>query len=379
MPTDDAESSERCWLLISVQSGMHQGALAADTGRGVLIGQAATCDLVLMDAGVPSEALRLATENGAIVVEALGEGVESNGEPLRPGRTASGAESLRLNIAGVRIGAELIHRRHSPTQAPSTKRRSRLPYLVGGTALAGVLAVAAAAAVAPSDARTPGDDPSRSLEQVIADFNARGASITIAAGHTGPVLQGVVADAAARTALDKALTAAGARADVRVQSARLMTESLDRMARLAGHGCEARHLGGGRFDCGLGLPDASAVQRMHELAAQVPGVQSLALRAAPPAEVVPKPPPEPSPLPPLAVITVPDRPKPPLPSIRHVAIGPRGGLAIDSSGRTLRVGDEFEGGRVVAIRFNALEVAYQGRRYSVAVGTALDSPLITQP
>jgi hypothetical protein len=151
-----------------------------------------------------------------------------------------------------------------------------------------------------------------------------------------------------------------------------MGESLTRLALLAGRPCEAKYLGGGRFECDAGVADQSVVTQLSALAQQVPGVVALEVRARAPepaAAVMATVAAEPAP----AVVPAPVVVRPRLPVIRHVAIGERESFAYDGNGRRLRVGDSVDGAKVMNIRFEGVEFLRERQRYQVGVTPMLTS------
>ena len=222
----------------------------------------------------------------------------------------------------------------------------------------------------------------QTVQGLIDNFNAQGAQIVLRDGPTGkPQLHGLVADSTMRHRLEHELQVTGFRVGVQLHDARQMAESLTRLALLADQHCEARHLGGGRFECDAGVVDSEGLANLHTLASQVPGVVDLQVRALKPlqATVVAVAPAAPEPEP--VAVVVPPAPKPfqALPVIRNVAVGARSSFAYDGRGRKLRVGDRVDGATVTRIQLSGVEFMRDEQRYMVGVTPVLlaAAPLAT--
>jgi hypothetical protein len=178
------------------------------------------------------------------------------------------------------------------------------------------------------------------------------------------VLRGLIADDPMRERIEREVLAAGLQVEFQLHDVRRMGESLKRLALLAGHPCDARHVADGRFECDAGVAAPEVAQRLRALAEQVPGVVAFEVRARAPEVPVPAKPPEP------VVVKAPPPPEPPpapWPQIRHVVLGTSGSFVIDTQGRKLRVGDNVDGARVQQIRFDAVDFIRAGQRHTAIV------------
>jgi hypothetical protein len=213
-----------------------------------------------------------------------------------------------------------------------------------------------------------------SLQRLVDAFNAQGAQIAIVQRAGGaPMLRGLVADDPMRERLERELQSAGVQVELELHDVRRMGESLNRLALLAGHACDARHVADGRFECDAGVAAPGVVQRLRALAEQVPGVVTFDVRArAPEVPQIPVRPPEP-----VVVKVVPrvEPPPAPWPQVRHVVLGSNGSFVIDGQGRRWRVGDIVDGARVTQIRFDAVDFVRAGQRHT-AIVVAADSPAL---
>jgi hypothetical protein len=375
---------------------VHSGAaFVAEANQSVLVGNSPACDLVLMDTGVKAQSLRLFEQNGALVAEVSDTAILHDGGVLATGLKAFSQRHARLRVGSADIDVELLsvpQRRPSRPEGDARRRanasaftkqkpqRSWVSFTLVVASIAAVLGVVGGAVNASSGLHYRPIEASRSVGSVVDAFNARGAQIEVAAdAEKKALLRGTVTDAAMRRELERELTASGLNPGLQLHEVQQMAESLTRLARLTGYVCETRHLGEGRFACDAEVPDAQAVDRLSALAAQVPGVQSL---AATPRQIDP-PVVEPEPVaPPVAVAPPPPpvRPSVPFPVISHVLIGDSRSMAIDADGRTLRVGDQVEGAKVVAIRFDSVELEFGRQRYKVGVATQTSAAgLATNP
>jgi hypothetical protein len=268
------------------------------------------------------------------------------------------------------LASALVH------AAPAPAQRNWATAALAGLMLTAALAAAGGAVNASSYLSI--QSKTRTFNSVMEPFNARGAQLVLTTNSDDkPLLRGLIVDAAMKDQLERELRAAGLNAELQFNDVQQMGESLTRLARLAGHRCEARHLGGGRFECDAGLLDAKGVTSLQALAAQVPGVVELKVRAITP-PTLPQP---------TLVATTPDAPvraeplkpvaRPLLPIIRHVAVGESVSLAYDGYGRKLRVGDVVGGAKVIAIRFEGVEFQRDRQRYTVTVTPEIASAAST--
>ncbi|MDT7836042.1 FHA domain-containing protein [Aquabacterium sp. OR-4] len=295
-------------VLVSVRRGLHGGAAyVGQPGEDVRVGSDGSCDLVLMDDGVPDHSLRLIECDGQLVVEALAAGVHlCTGTLLHPdgplplGPHRFELPQLRLRVGCAELQVELLRRsRRLPAELlaadlargsmPATQQRRGAARSVAllGVAAAAVMAVAGTALSTTSlpglralaqPAATLAAPPATLPAQVLAGFNARGAQLQLVrADGQPPAVRGLVADAAMRQDLEQALQRVTPALALQVHDVQQMAESLTRLARLGGYTCGARHLGDGRFACDVPVPDAAAATRLNQLVASVPGVQSLAV------------------------------------------------------------------------------------------------------
>jgi hypothetical protein len=371
-------------VLVAVQDGLHRGAaFIASSSESVYLGSSPDCDLVLMDDGVHEKALCLYELDGLLCADVLALDVWLGEVQLPLGVKVFTEPLARLRVGGAAIRVELLRRTHRDADlvtsaanshaVPSVaSSRSWATFTLVGLIVATVLAVVGGAVNA--SARRGAQQEARTLNSVIESFNALGAQVAVSGELGGiPSLRGLVADAPMRERLESDIRAAGLKVDVQLHDVRQMGESLTRLALLAGRHCEAKHLGGGRFECDAGVADPRVVSQLSALAGQVPGVEALLVRARPPEQVsepvviaaVPDPVPVVKPAPPVA------RPK--LPVIRHVAIGERESFAYDGNGRRLRVGDTVDGAKVINIRFEGVDFMREKQRYQVVVTPVLAS------
>lgn len=360
-------------MIVSVQGGLHRGAaFVSDASESVFIGSSPHCDLVLMDEGVPGHAMCIFVRDRRLAVKVIAAGVSAGERVLAQGVKVFEEPSAVLRVGGASFKVELLRRSRRlargsgrTTASPGHGRQGRTILAWAGLSAVLVLAAGAGAVNASFDRdfRRAG----RTLDEVVALFNAKGAEITIGAAPGGlPLLQGFVADAAMRERLGREVAAAGLRAELRLRDVGQMADSLTRLARLSDHRCEARHLGGGRFECDAGAVGTQAAGKLRALAAQVPGVVALDVRSIQPES------PAPTTAPPVAADAAPPPERPPaprvhpqLPEIRHIAMGHRDRFAIDANGRKLRVGDTAGDARVVQIRFDAVELSLEGQAHTV--------------
>lgn len=292
-------------VLLTVQDGVHSGAAqVAQPGDGILVGSDPSCHLVLMDDGVAPRALQVLEHDGQLVAEVLDHGIVSAGRELPLGPHTFPLPQITLCVGSAVLQVELLRRtrrtgldagpagasgaqRHRPPPMP----RSGRPWLsltLAGLGFAALLAVAGGAVNASSSnglppAQRQGPGPGA----VLAHFNALGAQLLLATPEgEPPTVQGLVSDAGMRQELEQALQSTGSRLALQVHDVKQMAESLTRLARLGGYTCGARHLGDGRFACDVPVPDEVAAARLQALVPSVPGVQSLAVRVAPPQALV---------------------------------------------------------------------------------------------
>jgi hypothetical protein len=358
-------------VLVSITGGLHSGAtIASRLGRELAIGSAAPCDLVLLDDGVPPKAVVLLERDGGLVADVKCDSVRHAGRVLARGNHAFEEPAVLLRVGDAELRIELLQ----PARSASTRARmvsqappraAVLPHRRAWVAVAGaVLAIAGTLVVAGGVVNASSRaalTTSQSLDRLIDAFNAQGAQIVIAERSGGvPVLRGLVADDPMRERLEREVLAARLQVEFQLHDVRRMGESLDRLALLAGHACEARHVAEGRFECDAGVAAPEVVQRLRALAQQVPGVVAFDVRAQAPEAAKP---PEPM------VVQTPtvESPSAPWPQIRHVALGTNGSFAIDAQGRTLRVGDDVDGARVLRIRFDEVDFSRSGQRHTAAL------------
>ena len=375
-------------LLVSVQDGVHRGAaFIAESSQSVHLGASPDCDLVLLDDGIHGKPLRFYEQDGRLVADVLAPGVYAAGVELPTGIKIFDEPAARLRLGGAKVQVELLRRtrRRSASasasvdsavrsRAASRQSRNWATLTLGGLSIATALAVVGGAVNAT--AHRNAQQEVRTLNNVIEFFNSHGAQmvVSIEPGGTSRV-QGLVADAPMRGLLERDIRAAGLKADLQVFDVRQMGESLTRLALLMGKSCEARHLGGARFECDAGVAGKEVVSQLSALAQQVPGVVALEVRALEPELALQ--------LPLLAKASLAEpasstAPAPmvafnKLPTIRHVAIGAGSSFAYDASGRRLQVGDSVDGASVVSIRFDGVEFARDKQRYHVAVAPMLTS------
>jgi hypothetical protein len=189
------------------------------------------------------------------------------------------------------------------------------------------------------------------------------------------VLLGLIADDPMREQLESEVLAAGLRVEYQLHDVRRMGESLKRLASLAGHPCDARHVAEGRFECDAGVAPPEVVQQLRALAEQVPGVAAFDVQARAPKAVAKAPEP-------VAVQAPPPAPPPapvPWPQIRHVVLGENGSFVIDGQGNKLRVGDSVDGARVLQIRFDAVDFVRAGQRHTAVVVAASERAVAVAP
>lgn len=379
-------------VLVSVQDGLHRGAaFIAASSESVYLGSSPDCDLVLMDDGVHDKALCLYEQDGFLAANVLTAGVWLAGVELPLGVKVFGEPLARLRVGGAVLRVELLRRTQRETvsmvgapagstahpYAASPRSRNWAMLSLAGLSIATALAAVGGAVNASARRGAQQEAEARTLSSVIESFNALGAQMVVSSELDGvPRVRGLVADFPMREQLERDIRAAGLKADLQLHDVRQMGESLTRLALLTGRKCEARHLGGGRFECDAGMADQRMVSQLSALAQQVPGVVALEVRAR-----------EPEPAPQsaaVAAVGVPEasagtvpvpgsvvaRPK--LPVIRHLAIGEHESVAYDGNGRRLRVGDSVDGAKVVNIRFEGVEFARDKQRYHVAV-----TPMLT--
>jgi hypothetical protein len=375
-------------VLVSVQDGLHRGAaFIAGSSESVYLGSSPECDLVLMDDGVHEKTLCLYEQDGSLAVNVLSPDVWLAGQELPLGVKVFTEPMARLQVGGAALRVELLRRTHRepdgvsgaqeqaavPTAMP--RRRHWAAFTLAGLMVATALAVVGGAVNA--SARREAQQEARTLSSVVESFNALGAEMTLSGEPASPPqLRGLVVDAPMKERLESEIRSAGIRVDIQLHDVRQMAESLTRLASLADHPCEAKHLGGGRFECDAGVAEPRTVAQLAALAGQVPGVVALQVRARSP-ERSPEPVPAvvavtPEPVVPAAVVApVVTRPK--LPVIRHVAVGERESFAYDGNGRRLRVGDVVDDAKVVKIRFEGVEFVRDKQRYQVGVTPMLTS------
>jgi hypothetical protein len=375
-------------VLVSVQDGLHRGAaFIAASSESVYLGSSPDCDLVLMDDGVHEKALCLFEQDGMLAANVLAVGVWLDAAELPMGVKVFSEPLARLKVGGAVLRVELLRRtRREPALVASPMNSAALPPVVlqrrnwAALTLAGLSMVAALAAVGGAvnaSARRDAQQEGRTLTSVIESVNALGAQMVVSSEPGGiPRVRGLVADTSMRERLERDLRAAGLKADVQLHDVRQMGESLTRLALLTDRSCEARHLGGGRFECDAGVADQRVVSQLRALAQQVPGVVALEVRAREPLQASPPNPVAnvvvaPEPVPVAAPAPVVARPK--LPVIRHVAVGERESFAYDIKGRRLRVGDSVDGAKVVQIRFEGVDFLRDKQRYHVVVTPMLTS------
>jgi hypothetical protein len=374
-------------VLVSVQDGLHRGAaFIAAPSESVFLGSSADCDLVLMDDGVHEKALCLYEQDGVLAAQVLTSDVWLDGVELPLGVKLFTQPMARLRVGGAVLRVELLRRTHRATSPVSAlpqaqvaaniapQRRNWAAFTLAGLIVATALAVVGGAVNA--SARRGAQQEVRTLNSVVESFNTLGAQMAVSSEPGGvPRLRGLVADAPMRERLESDIRAAGIKVDIQLHDVRQMAESLTRLALLADRHCEAKHLGGGRFECDAGVADPRMVSQLSALAQQVPGVVALDVRAR-----LPERPPErvavamttlPEPVPVAAPSPVTARPR--LPVIRHVAIGERESFAYDGNGRKLRVGDSVDGAKVTQIRFEGVEFVRDKQRYNVVVTPMLTS------
>ncbi len=375
-------------VLVSVQDGLHRGAaFIAASSESVFLGSSPDCDLVLMDDGVHEKALCLYERDGFLAADVLASDVWLAGAELPLGVKVFTEPMARLRVGGAALRVELLRRTHresdilsGPAQSPvlpnvAPQRRNWAAFTLAGLMVATALAVVGGAVNA--SARREAQQEARTLSSVVESFNALGAQMAVSSELGGvPRLRGLIADAPMRERLEGEIRAAGIKVDIQLHDVRQMAESLTRLALLADRACEAKHLGGGRFQCDAGVADQRVVSQLTALAQQVPGVVALEVRARPPERS-----PEPVPVvvaaisEPVAPVVVPApavaRPK--LPVIRHIAVGERESFAYDGNGRRLRVGDSVDGAKVINIRFEGVEFVRDKQRYQVGVTPMLTS------
>jgi hypothetical protein len=374
-------------VLVSVQDGLHRGAaFIAASSESVYLGSSPDCDLVLMDDGVHEKALCFFEQDGSLAAHVLSPDVWLAGQELPLGIKVFTEPVARLRVGGASLRVELLRRTHREAdlvsgvaQPPAVQKlapglRNWAAFTVAGLVVATVLAVVGGAVNA--SARREAQQEVRTLSSVVESFNALGAQL-VASNEPGgiPRLKGLVADAPMRERLEAEIRALGMKVDIQLHDARQMAESLTRLALLAGRQCEAKHLGGGRFECDAGVADQRVVSQLAALAQQVPGVVALEVRARAP-ERSPEPEPVVAAPPELAVPAAASAPvvaRPKLPVIRHVAVGERERFAYDGNGRRLRVGDSVDGAKVMNIRFESVEFMREKQRYQVVVTPMLTS------
>ena len=369
-------------VLVSVKDGLHRGAaFIADPSKSVCLGSSSDCDLVLMDDSVHDKSVRFFEQDGRLSAEILAPGVHGSGAEFPTGVRFFDGPAAQLRVGGAAVRVELLRCTHRQAttvagQASSDARsRVGLPksrnwaaLTLGGLSIAAALAVVGGAVNA--SAQRGLQQEARTLSSVIDSFNSLGAQMVISNELGGiPRVQGLVVDAPMRGRLEHDIRAAGLNADLQLHDVRQMGESLTRLALLMGKSCEARHLGGGRFECDVGVSDQKVVSQLSALVQQVPGAVALKVNAPEPA--------------PLATVVLPPAISaavsttvvvlPKLPVIRHVAIGALESFAYDSSGRRMRAGDSVDGAKVVKIRFDGVDFTRDKLRYHVAVATMATS------
>jgi len=362
-------------VMASITGGLHSGAtIVSLPGHKLVVGSAAPCDLVLLDDGVAPQALALFERAGGLVADVKCDGVRYAGRLLAQGLRAfeEDAVLLRVGDAELRIelmqparGASMRARVRPSAPAPAAARSHRGAWAIVAAAtfvIAGTLVVAGGAVNASSRVALA---TSQSLDRLVDSFNAQGAQIVIVQRSGGTrVLRGLIADDLMRERIEREVLAAGLQVEFQLHDVRRMGESLKRLALLAGHPCDARHVADGRFECDAGVAAPEVAQRLRALAEQVPGVVAFDVRARAREVPVPAKPPEP------VVVKAPPPPEPPpapWPQIRHVVLGASGSFVIDTQGRKLRVGDNVDGARVQQIRFDAVDFVRAGLRHTAIV------------
>lgn len=397
-PEDGVQASDAALggvrLRITVQQGLHQGASCVLPASGrVRLGSSADNDVVLLDDGVAGEALCMFERDGALAIDVLAPGASAGGDGLPLGTRVFGQRNVQLKVGDAVVQVALLGRAaneltawpaaealaSAAAGAASGRQSNWAALTLAALSVAGALAVVGGAVNASARHGVPHDG--RTLQAVVESFNGRGAQIEIDTELGGtPRLRGLVLDAPMRERLEHDMHAAGLRAQLQLHDARQMAESLTRLALLADRRCDARHLGGGRFECDAGIADSAALMRLRALGQQVPGVVAFEVRAQPPAQsnaalpLVIMPEPKAQPLHARAPVApaVPAS-HPALPVIRHVAVGARESFAYDRLGHRLRVGDSVGGAKVLRIRFEGVEFVRDQQRYMVAVTPVLSA------
>ena len=377
-------------VMVSVQGGLHRGAaFVSELSESVFVGGSPECDLVLMDEGVPQRALCFFVKDRRLVATVMSPGVCMNGEQLSLGANVFETPAVLMQIGGATLRVEMLRRSRRRPGASATRCASGRPArsqaksprnqgaLLAWGGLSLVIALAVGTGGVNASFNRNAQQATRTLHDLVASFNMRGAQITVGTDVNGrALLRGLVADDSMRDTLERDLNAAGLQAELQLHDVRQMGESLTRLARLKNHSCEAHHLGDGRFACDAGKASQQAAQTLRALATQVPGVVALEVRVVED-EVKPLPvvvmAPEPEAVkvpvaPPLVKVDYPT-----LPVIRHIAVGQHERFAVDSNGRKLRVGDITHGAKVVQIRFETVELSLAGQSYMVAA-----TPMLTR-
>jgi hypothetical protein len=367
-------------MLVSVLEGLHRGAaFIASTSEDVYLGSSLDCDLVLMDEGVPDQALCLSEQDGLLVAQVLTAGVKVAGVELPLGVKAFGVASVRLQIGAASLSVELLQRAPcirgaqppgaASKTAASSKSRNWSGLTLAGLSVAMVMTLAVVGGAVNASASLAAREEKPTLQGLIESFNALGGQMVLSERDGIASVRGLVTDASMRQRLEHEIHAFGLEVNLQLHDVRQMAESLTRLALLADRSCEARHLSAGRFECDAGQADEQTVSQLRSLAQQVPGVVALEVRTHEPQRVPESvsQPTKPQPEPVHAAAPAPRLTHTKLPVIRHVAVGRRQSFAYDSNGRKLRVGDVVGDAKVVGIRFSGVEFERDQQRYRVGV------------
>ena len=222
-------------VMVSVHDGLHRGAaFVSGPSELVFVGRSPECDLVLADEGVPNRALCFFVKGGRLVAKVISPGVYLNGEELPQGTKLFEAPSVVIRIGGAGLRVEMLRRsrrhrgassgRGDKTMATSARNKSAL-VAWGGLSLVIALAVGTGA-VNASFSRNA-QQASRTLNDVVASFNTRGAQIEVSGDLGGrALLRGLVVDESMREILERDLHAAGLKVELQLHDVRLMGESL---------------------------------------------------------------------------------------------------------------------------------------------------------
>lgn len=434
-------------ILIAVVGGLHQGAaFVGNADQSVVVGSSPGCDLVLLDEGVDAQALCLFVREGALAAQILSGGVRRDGIVLERGLCTLDCAQAALQVGGAQLSVELLRRSQAatpsaggsaapskaaaagsagsadpvaathPSQAGPLGRRS-LHWWGLGIALA--LTATGVAALVRSQgqpaASEPGMRSSRSLAHLVDTFNRRGAELewSWGEGHQ-PLLRGYVHDGNMRWALEGSLGEAGIDARLELHDVQLMTDALERLARLAGHACRVGYEQRGRFACVLDTEVPGGQDALHALARDIAGVRSWRVQVSgstPPSSPSPSPSPSPSSTPSMTSPAIVEAAAPasapsPSPStspsaparsggsgtpgpsadslvdsspssatrpgrrwpvVWHVAPSDGAWIAYDARGRRWRVGDTLDGARLVTIRPEGVVFLHEGKRIEVGI------------